>query len=222
MPKGWRFNSWQEQEIFLFPKPSISALGHTQPPIWCIPRTLFLGLETDCLPPFCAKIVNSWGCTSTPPCVFMAWSLLSTGTLYLGIWDSRNCLDLLKLFYWSQNPSSDFCFSVVVCWNKYVQCTVDYLRLWWGGSAWLIEKLGWAITYALLICEQRKAVIYYIAHTYLADAYCLHKYSWFLFISRILLEHFVLNHINFPPLFLVIRNLQSCKENPQNRQFVHK
>jgi hypothetical protein len=63
-------DSQGELGIFLFT--TMSALGHTQPPIQWVPGALSMGVkrsepEADHSPPSSAEVKNAWSYTSTPP-----------------------------------------------------------------------------------------------------------------------------------------------------------
>jgi hypothetical protein len=77
------FDSPQEQGLFLFVTAFRQALGHTQPPIQCLPGVKWPGRESDHLSPASAEVKNAWICTSTPPYVFMARYFVKPGTTSL-------------------------------------------------------------------------------------------------------------------------------------------
>jgi hypothetical protein len=67
--------------ISLFTTASRPALGPTQPPIQCVPRTLSLrikrlGRDADHKPTASAEVKNVLSYTSTPQYAFMAWCLI--------------------------------------------------------------------------------------------------------------------------------------------------
>jgi hypothetical protein len=66
-----KFDSRQEQEIFLFSTASRPALGPTQSLIQWVPgifpmRIKLPGREADHSAPSSAEVKNGWSCTSTP------------------------------------------------------------------------------------------------------------------------------------------------------------
>jgi hypothetical protein len=85
--RGWMakeslFNSQEGQEIFLLPIASKPAVRPTQPPIqWVlgtlVPRVKQPGHEDDHSSSSSAKVKNMWSYISTPPYVFMMWSLIN-------------------------------------------------------------------------------------------------------------------------------------------------
>jgi len=74
------FDSWQEQEIFLFVPASGQSLGSIQLPIQWVPGALSSGvkrpgLEAHNSPPSSVDVKKVWSYTSIPLYVFMAWCL---------------------------------------------------------------------------------------------------------------------------------------------------
>jgi hypothetical protein len=82
------FDSRHELGIFHFATASRPALGLIHPLIQWVPGAFSLevkrlGWEVYHSPPSSAEVKNAWSYTSTPPCVFMAWYLLSRGNLLI-------------------------------------------------------------------------------------------------------------------------------------------
>jgi hypothetical protein len=83
-PRG--FHSREGQETFLFSTAFTPALRPTQSSTQKVPRVAFLVLklperETGYSPPSSAEVSNTWGNTSIPTHVFMAWCLSTDTTI---------------------------------------------------------------------------------------------------------------------------------------------
>jgi hypothetical protein len=85
-----RFDSWQEQGIYVFDTTSRPALELTQPSIQWVPGVLSPELkwpyrEADHSPLSSAEVKNTWSYTSSPPYVFMALYLIQQWIWLYGV-----------------------------------------------------------------------------------------------------------------------------------------